>query len=53
MLNSLSSLEGLIIGRNFAFKNELALTVKTSLNTVENSLKQLTLNVYGLVFGGF
>ena len=40
--------EGLIIGRNFAFQNELGFTIKTD---YENSLKQLAVTVHGFIFG--
>ena len=44
--------EGLIsvIGGNLAFQNELDFN-KNSLKHDDNSLKQLTLTVYGLIFG--
>ena len=43
--------EGLIIARNCAFQNGLRLTIKKSLKDYKNSLKQLALTDYELIFG--
>ena len=42
---------GVIIGGNLVFQNGLDLTIKTAKNTEDNSLKQLTLTVHGIIFG--
>ena len=44
-------MEGFIIARNFTFHSGLGLTDKNCLKHYENSLKQLTLTVHGLMFG--